>query len=346
MDGIDIAYLESDGVTVSSYGGCATHGYANDVRNRLRRLISGFGNRDALEEELTLIHWIAVRDFLKRENLNTNEIDLVGFHGHTIDHDPEKARTVQIGDGALLAHKLNIPVVNDFRSNDIRHGGQGAPLVPAFHAVLTAELEKPIAVLNIGGVANVTWVGAGDGNLLAFDTGPGNSLIDDWISRHGVGEYDISGRIAAKGSLNGAVLEQFLDHPYFKRKPPKSLDRNEFSLDLMNNNGLENGAATLNAFTVESIKISQTYFPSPVNRWIICGGGRHNRFMVSQLRDLLEQPVINADELGWQGDAIEAQAFAYLAIRSNLGLPISFPNTTGVKIPLTGGVYHVPNKEL
>ena len=172
-DGIDVAYLESDGFTISAFGGWATHPYPSEFRARLRNLILGSENQSAVEEELTLLHWSTVRDFLKQEKLNADEIDLIGFHGHTIEHDPVQSSTVQIGDGALLARKLNIPVVNDFRSNDLKHGGQGAPLTPIFHAVLAAQLEKPIAILNIGGVANVTWLGTGDDDILAFDTGPG-----------------------------------------------------------------------------------------------------------------------------------------------------------------------------
>ena len=167
-------------------------------------------------------------------------------------------------------------------------------------------------------------------------------MIDDWILQHGLGEYDVDGAIAARGSTNLSVLNTFLKHPYFKRKPPKSLDRNEFSLQLAEQCNLEDGAATLSSFAVETIKQSQVYFPTPVKQWIVCGGGRHNHFLLSQLREVLDQPVFDADDLGWQGDAVEAQAFAYLAIRSSLGLPITFPNTTGVKAPITGGVRHNP----
>ena len=341
-DGIDVAYLESDGFAISLLGNWANYSYSSEFRERLKRIPSSSINYKEVEQDLTLLHVRAVEEFLDNNKLSTEKIDLVGFHGHTIEHDPGNSVSRQIGDGKLLASKLNITVFNDFRTNDIYHGGQGAPLTPIFHARLAENLEKPLAVLNIGGVANVTWIGDGEENLLAFDSGPGNAMIDDWIIQHGWGEYDVDGTVAARGSTNLNVLKILLEHPYFRRKPPKSLDRNEFSLQLVADCSLEDGAATLSSFTVETVKQSQIHFPRPVKYWIICGGGRHNNFIFSQLREVLDEPVFNADDIRWQGDAIEAQAFAYLGIRSSLGLPISFPNTTGVTAPVTGGLRNDP----
>ena len=341
-DGIDVAYLESNGLSLSLLGGWATYPYTKSFRKQLRRINSDRSNQSGIEKELTELHYRAVQEFLNSKKLNPEEIDLIGFHGHTIEHNPEKSRSVQIGDGELLAQKLNITVFNNFRSNDIRHGGQGAPLAPIFHSKLAAQFERPLAVLNIGGVANVTWIGGHEEELWAFDTGPGNALIDDWVMQHGAGEYDVDGAIAARGSINFEALEGLLNHEYFNQNPPKSLDRNEFFMGLREDFSLEDGAATLGRFTAETVRLSQMHFPRPVTRWIVCGGGQHNKFILSQLRNNLDQPVLVADDVGWHGDAIEAQAFAYLAIRSSLGLPISFPNTTGVSTPLTGGVRHDP----
>ena len=336
-DGIDVAYIESNGSTISYLGNWGTYPYSDDFRKQLKVTKTTSANYYEIENKLTLLHSHAVQDFLNSNNLNANEIDLVGFHGHTIHHNPSKSISIQIGDGKHLAELLNITVFYDFRSNDILHGGQGAPLTPIFHSKLAETLEKPVAVLNLGGVANITWIGEGNEDLLAFDSGPGNAMIDDWIFQHDAGVFDAGGQIAASGSANQNVLKELLKHSYFERLPPKSLDRNEFSLRLLKNCNLEDGAATLSAFSVETVKLSQTYFPRPEKSWIVCGGGRHNNYILSKLRDRLKQPVVNAEEIKWRGDAIEAQAFAYLAIRSSLGLPISFPNTTGVKTPLTGG---------
>lgn len=336
-DGIDVAYIESNGSIISCLGNWGSYPYSDDFRKQLKVVNASSANYQEIENRLTLLHYHAVQDFLNANSLNANEVDLVGFHGHTIYHNPTKSISIQIGNGKHLAELLNITVFHDFRTNDILHGGQGAPLTPIFHSKLAEKFEKPVVVLNLGGVANVTWIGEGNEDLLAFDTGPGNAMLDDWIFQHDAGAYDVDGNIAASGSANQNVLKELLNHSYFERDPPKSLDRNEFSLRLLKNCSLEEGAATLSAFSVETVKLSQTYFPRPVKSWIVCGGGRHNDYILSELRERLEQPVLTAEDIEWQGDAIEAQAFAYLAIRSRFGLPISFPNTTGVKIPLTGG---------
>ena len=336
-DGIDVAYIESDGSTITCLGDSRAYPYSDDFRKQLNVNKVTSANYHQVEKILTLLHYDAVQDFLRVNKLDALEIDLVGFHGHTIQHNPDKLISIQIGDGKLLAEMLKITVFHDFRSNDIMHGGQGAPLTPIFHATLAEKHKKPLVVLNLGGVANITWIGDEDEDLLAFDTGPGNAMIDDWIFQHDAGVCDLGGRIAASGSVDQKILRQLLQHSYFGRKPPKSLDRNEFSLELLKNCSLEDGAATLSMFTIETVKLSQTYFPRPAKSWVVCGGGRHNSYILSHLRDHLEQQVFSAEDINWQGDAIEAQAFAYLAIRSSLGLPISFPNTTGVKIPLTGG---------
>ena len=302
--------------------------YTKQFREKLRALIASDSGRErdiksarkSVEDELTSLHAAAVMRFMSEENLSSTDVDLVGFHGHTIDHNPNRGCTVQIGDGPTLSRLLKLPVVHDFRSNDVWHGGQGAPLAPIFHAALFATVEKPTAVLNIGGVANVTWIGKEWHSMLSFDTGPGNALIDDWVQAHGAGDYDESGKNAAAGSVDYAILEMLLEDPYFIAHPPKSLDRNTFSGACVEGLTLEDGAATLAMFTVRSIGLAVKHFPVPPEQWIVCGGGRLNHYIMDCLTREVSCAVAGSDAMGWNGDAIEAQAFAFLAIRSILGV--------------------------
>jgi anhydro-N-acetylmuramic acid kinase len=280
------------------------------------------------------LHAEAVDHFLC-ENPRT-EVDLVGFHGHTILHRPAERRTLQIGDGALLAGRLGLDVVGDFRSADVAAGGEGAPLAPLYHAALAAALPKPIAVLNIGGVANVTWIG-GPEEILAFDTGPGNALIDDWVRRLTGSAADLDGVLARAGAVSAAHVENFLASSFFDRLPPKSLDRDDFRDVLPTGLSLEDGAATLTEMTAAAVAAAGRHFPAPAEQWLVTGGGRHNPALMEALRRRLDVPVRPVEAVGWHGDALEAQAFAYLAVRSVFGLPLSLPSTTGVPRPTCGG---------
>jgi anhydro-N-acetylmuramic acid kinase len=266
------------------------------------------------------------------------DADLIGFHGQTISHAPERGHTCQIGDGALLARLTGIKVVSDFRTADVKAGGQGAPLVPVYHQAIAADLSKPLVFLNIGGVSNVTYVDEDD--LIAFDTGPGNALLDDWMLAKTGRKFDSGGAAALKGKLNGAVLSALLSHAFFSLPPPKSLDRDAFASGAWAGLSTEDGAATLSTFTVRAIGKARDFFPRKPLRWIVCGGGRHNAFFMGELRKALGVPVEPIEKLGLDGDATEAEAFAYLAARVVRGLPLSFPGTTGVKEPMQGGVIH------
>jgi anhydro-N-acetylmuramic acid kinase len=279
---------------------------------------------------------------LARQNTAPGKVDIIGFHGQTILHEPERGRTWQIGDGPLLAGLTGIDVVNDFRSADVAAGGQGAPFVPLFHAALAAALPRPLAVLNVGGVANVTWIGeaGAEGDLLAFDTGPGNAMLDDWTLRHTGRPADLGGALAGSGRVDTGVLSALLDHAYFERPAPKSLDRDAFDPAPLERLGTADGAATLVAFTAAAVAQAQKLFPRPVKRWLIAGGGRHNPTIMAALAQRLGAAVAPVEAVGWDGDALEAQAFAYLAVRSLRGLPLSLPTTTGVSRPLTGGKLH------
>jgi anhydro-N-acetylmuramic acid kinase len=265
-------------------------------------------------------------------------VGVIGFHGQTVLHAPERRLTVQIGDGAALARHTGLDVVYDLRAADVAAGGQGAPLAPVYHRALAVRLpERPVAVLNIGGVGNVTWIGR-DGTPIAFDTGPGNALIDDWIQGRTGRAMDTDGAIAGSGRVDEDALLALLTHDYFGKVPPKSLDRNAFSLDPVRHLSLEDGAATLAAFTATSATQARAHFPEEPKLWVICGGGRRNRTLMSMIASQVESAVAPAEAAGFDGDAVEAEAWAYMAVRSLKGLPITFPGTTGVSAPLTGGV--------
>jgi anhydro-N-acetylmuramic acid kinase len=341
MDGIDAALVRTDGEVADAAGPFVTIAYDDAFRAQLRACLGGARPSEiaAVEEALTRAHADAVARLLDLAGLAPAAVDLIGFHGHTIMHAPDARRTWQIGDGALLAALTGIPVVNDFRGADVAAGGQGAPLVPLFHRALAAGLDTPLAVLNIGGVANVTWLGPG-GAVLACDTGPGNALVDDWTLRHTGARFDEGGALAATGQVDGAVLANLLDHPFFRRPAPKSLDRDAFDPAPVAGLGGAGGAATLTAFTAAAVAAVVPHLPQPPRRWLVTGGGRHNATLMAMLRDALGVPVEAVEAVGWNGDALEAQAFACLAVRSRRGLPLSLPETTGVPSPVSGGRFH------
>jgi anhydro-N-acetylmuramic acid kinase len=335
LDGIDVAFLATDGRTGVMPGPALTVPYEAGLRTRLRSVLGGQGPVAEVERELTDAHAEAVQAFLARHDVG--KVDVVGFHGHTILHRPREGRTWQIGDGARLAQRLGLDVVADFRSADVAAGGEGAPLAPAFHAGLAGGLERPLAVLNLGGVGNVTWLGAGAEEILAFDTGPGNALIDDWALRHTGSPVDRDGALARAGRVDEQAVARFLAHPFLARRPPKSLDRDDFRAFTPEHLSPADGAATLTAITAVAVAAAAAHFPAPPRRWLVTGGGRHNPALMAALARALAAPVEAVERVSWDGDALEAQAFAYLAVRSLDGLPLSFPGTTGVKAPTRGG---------
>ncbi len=349
MDGVDAALLRTDGRERVEALSFLTIPYDDGFRARLRGCLGRTDNGGPaaeVERELTDAHADAVRRLLDQAGVAPAEVELIGFHGHTIHHDPDRRITRQIGDGARLAAATGIAVVNDFRSADVAAGGQGAPLVPLFHRALAHGLPRPLAILNIGGVANVSWIGTetseseGEAEVVACDTGPGNALIDDWVLRHGLGRFDAGGALAATGQVDGPALAALMAHPWFDRPAPKSLDRDAFDPAPVAALCAADGAATLTAFTADSVARIVGHLPAPPVRWLVCGGGRHNASLMAMLADRLGVPVDSADLVGWDGDALEAQAFGYLAVRSRLGLPLSLPATTGVPAPQCGGVFH------
>ena len=342
MDGVDVALIVTDGERVGELGPSFTRPYEPAMRTELRAVLGGVGEVDRVAEAVTRVHAELVKEFLYKNRLSYGDIDVIGFHGHTILHQPEVGRTWQIGDGALLARLTGIDVVNDFRSADVAAGGEGAPLAPMYHLALARDLERPVAVLNIGGVANVTWIGTDD-SMLAFDTGPGNALIDDWMAAYGGGSMDKGGATASSGRVDDSRLETMLKHSYFNRAPPKSLDRDAFAGLKLNDLNLADGAATLTAFTVHAVLRALEHLPASPRRWLVTGGGRHNRTLMQALQTSLGVPVVPVETVGWRGDSLEAEAFGFLAVRALHDLPLSLPSTTGVRSPTKGGVRYRAN---
>jgi anhydro-N-acetylmuramic acid kinase len=344
LDGIDVAMIETDGLSRVVPGPSLTIPYPAEFRERLRGVLGAGGLVAAVEAELTRLHGDAVKAFF--EHHQELAADIVGMHGHTILHRPAERRTWQLGDGAALARRLGIDVACDFRAADVAAGGEGAPLAPLFHAALAAALPKPLAVLNLGGVGNVTWIGDAQSDeadaILAFDTGPGNALIDDWVRQHTGAAADFGGAHARAGRASVPHVMSFLEHSYFARLPPKSLDRDDFQNAIPADLSLADGAATLTEMTVAAVAAARRHFPAPARQWLVCGGGRHNPALMAALARRLAAPVRPVEAVGWDGDALEAQAFAYLAVRAAKGLPLSFPSTTGVPRPMPGGRLHHP----
>lgn len=338
LDGVDAALLETDGHNFVHPVGFVSLLYTNEERETIR---ANFGKerKDAAAEKIvTDRHIGAVQALLAQEKISAGDVEVTGFHGQTVYHNPAQCVTVQIGDAARLARETGIQTVADFRIADVKAGGQGAPLLPLYHAarIRGDNIEPPVAVLNIGGVANVTWIGAD--KIIAFDTGPGNALIDDCVQQKTGAAYDPEGALATAGTIDKKILETFLADQYFKVRPPKSLDRDHWTCDVVKKLSVEDGAATLAAFTVEAVKRALDFFPERPRQWLVCGGGRHNAFLLDYLGIVLAAPVNKVEKLGWNGDAVEAEGFAYLAVRSLLGEALSLPETTGVPGPLTGGV--------
>ncbi len=355
LDGVDVALIETDGARISAFGPGGYRPYSDEERALLRAALTdgaGLAERTSrpgalaqAEDFVTRVHAETVEAFLDAEHIARGDIAIVGFHGQTVLHKPAARLTVQIGDGAALAKRLKIPVAYDFRAADVAAGGQGAPLVPIFHQALARDLDRPhpIAVLNVGGVANVTVVDGGD--PVACDTGPDNALIDDFMRARTGSPLDRDGDEASRGKVNEDFVARVLAHPFFDLPCPKSLDRNAFAFA---NIGLPDftvadGAATLSALTAASVARVVARLPIPPRSWIVAGGGARNPTLMRMLGERLAPATVEtADAVGWSSQSIEAQAFAYLAVRTLNGLPITFPLTTGVKAPMAGGIVAKP----
>jgi len=352
LDAVDMAVLETDGEKVERFGPAGERKLSDALRNVVLE-----ATRQALAwprgepeppmfahaaEMVAEEHYTAAESFLAEHDLSWPDIDLIGMHGQTVLHerpkDGQPGRSVQLGDGAMLARLTGRPVAHDFRSADMAAGGEGAPLAPIYHLARAkaAKLAAPLAVLNVGGVANITfWLGGDE--ITAFDTGPGNGMIDLLVQARGAGRYDAGGKYASVGRADEAIVRAYLAHDYFQGPPPKSLDRYDFSLEPLEKLQLEDAAATLVAFMAEGVRLAFDTVGQAPSEVIVTGGGRHNPEIMKALTQRLPVPVKTAEDRGWRGDSIEAEAIAYLAARTFRGLPISFPGTTGVAKAMTGG---------
>ncbi len=345
MDGIDVALVESDGEAELRPGPGATYPYPAELRRELLRIAADAQRAEhdpllAEDDAVSDAHAGAIARFMDEQRLAPADVALIGLHGQTILHRPEKRFTRQLGSGARVAARLGIDTVDRFRHADVAAGGQGAPFAPLYHRALAGGLPRPLMVLNLGGVGNVTYLD--DDATIAFDTGPASALLDDWVSRHTGAPYDADGALAASGQIDRAVLAELMAHPYFALPAPKSLDRNDFHARarIVERLGLVDGAATLAAFTVESVAAALAQVPRRPARWLVTGGGRRNAFFMRELARRLGVAVDPVEAVGWDGDFIEAQCFGYLALRSVRGLPLSLPTTTGVPRPMPGGELH------
>ncbi len=344
MDGIDVALIRSDGETRVEAGPRTTFPYPEPLGHALRAVAASASEAEKpqveLERQVTDAHIAAVETFLERFAVARDSIALAGLHGQTILHRPHAGLTRQLCNGARAAAALKIDVVCDFRSADVAAGGEGAPLAPIYHAAIAAGLDRPLMILNWGGVGNVTWLGC-QGEIVAFDTGPANAMLDDFLHlRRGVA-FDADGALAQSGRVHASALDFMMRDPYFDRSPPKSLDRNHFAAlcDAIEGLSDADGAATLGAFTIEATAAAIRHVPKAPQWWLVSGGGRRNTFLMHRLAKRLGVAVEPIEVIGFDGDALEAQCFAYLALRSRRGAPLSFPTTTGVPMPTTGGVF-------
>ncbi|APO74941.1 anhydro-N-acetylmuramic acid kinase [Rhizobium etli 8C-3] len=357
MDGIDVALVRTDGEARVERGPFLGVPYDPAFRDRLKLSLEDAksilrrnerpGELATIERELTVRHASAVTEFLDRYALDRSSVDVVGFHGQTVLHRPDEALTVQLGDGRLLARETGIPIVYDMRANDMVHGGQGAPLVPVYHAALSGTIRDaklPVCFVNIGGISNLTYIG-GDGSIVAYDSGPGNTLIDQWVETNAGIPFDQGGMIASEGRIVAELAELYLENPFFTAGKRRSLDRNDFLPPSGTAAELADGARTLAYVAAASIIKSAGHLPVMPTLYIVCGGGRLNGTIMRDLVDLAarqDADVVSAEVAGFNGDAMEAEAWAYLAVRSLEGLPLTFPGTTGVKEPVSGGILARP----
>ena len=361
LDGVDMAVLETDGEAKLIFGPWAEMPMPAKTRSLLEATIKAAlvwprGEAepaifDEARQAIVDCHFQAASEFLAQNSMSFADFDALGVHGQTVLHERPQGgipgRTIQLFDGQAFADLTGVPVVCDFRTADVAAGGEGAPLAPVYHRALVknAGINLPLVVVNLGGVANISVMD--DNGITALDTGPANGLMDQWMRQHGRGDYDHEGRIAASGQVDMDIVADYMAHHYFMTPAPKSLDRYDFTLQAISNLSFEDGLATLSAFTVQSLLAGISLAGVTPETVVLAGGGRHNAHLVRQITNALAPVrVMLAEALDWRGGAIEAEAFAYMAVRSLKGLPISFPGTTGIKMPLTGGVVSYPRSAI
>ena len=348
VDGIDASIIQSDGEDKLRVLNNDFTAYDKKIISEIKDLKEKINSKKdietnknlilKIEKDITNLHANAVEKILKK---TTTKIDLVGFHGQTIYHNFNEKISKQLGDGELLSKKINLDIIYNFRENDIRNGGQGAPLTPIYHKLLRKKLniELPILFINIGGISNLTYISK-DEKIISFDSGPGNCLVDEFLQLKSKNKiiYDKDGEIAMRGKCNDIILENYLNNNYFNLQPPKSLDVKDFSLSMIRGLSVDEAVSTLSEFTVRTIVDGLNFFKEKPKKIILMGGGRKNNYFFENISKKSKIKTIDINDLTYDGDFIESQAFAYLGIRSKLKKNISYPETTGVTKPCTGGL--------
>ena len=344
LDGVDASIIKSDGYNHLEILDNNYFEYPEDFKKRLSVFIENIENKadveknikiyKSLERELTLHHSNLSQNII---NQNNYKIEIVGFHGQTIIHKPKDGYSIQMGDAKLLSQLLKQKVIHNFRSNDIKNGGEGAPLTPVYHQILLKKIQKnkPILILNIGGISNFTY--CAKDQIAARDIGPGNVLIDEFLKKTKGINYDENGKIALSGNINFDLINQFYEHEFYNVRNKHSYDRKEFDFGFIKGLEFEDAVATLTYFTALIISDNLKKSFNDEIEIILCGGGRKNNTLIKHLKNLLINKILFIDEFNINGDFIEAQAFGYLAVRSYMNRPLTYPSTTNVKNPVTGG---------
>ncbi|MAI89542.1 MAG: anhydro-N-acetylmuramic acid kinase [Hyphomonadaceae bacterium TMED5] len=349
VDAVDAAIIRTDGVTVSEFGPVSERKFTANERAAIMKAVDAArawawnGDPPLSDFEPALAALNAAHkdayDLAVAQCASYQKPEIAGVHGQTVLHRPpagdKVGATLQILNAPELRDRLGVSLAYDFRSDDVAAGGQGAPLAPVYHQALARDFEPPVAVLNLGGVANLTYIDGDD--IFGFDCGPANGPVDEWVVQHGFGTYDQDGSAARAGQVDEARLADWMSHPFFRQGYPKSLDRYDFNAGLAEGLGFQDGAATLTAFCAAGVASGISLFPKPIRKLIVCGGGRLNPVLMRELRTRCPMDVVTAEDEGWRGDSIEAEAFALLAVRHLRGLPLSFTGTTGVPEPMSGG---------
>ena len=348
ITGVEAALIKTDGIDIFEIGPSVSHPYSAELKREIQSVLGEKGQLDVqhlkeVDEHITQHHIEAVETLLRQADKNPMNIDVIGFPGHTVLHRPSQKLSRQIGNAETMLQHFEIPVVTRFAGGDLAAGGQGSPLFPSFYEAITHDMEKPLAVLTIGGLASLTAIGL-NGELIAFDVGPGNILIDTWMQQRMGAEMDFDGLWAAKGTVDERLLKKLMAHPFLSKKPPKSMDRDEFNnlLEDVEGSTIADGAATLTAFTAEALHEAVSQLPFNPKHFIVTGGGAQNPSLIKNLKQRLNGNISTAQEIGWNAQALEAQGFAFLATRTYFDLPISFPSTTGVPEATPGGTLLLP----
>ena len=348
IDGVDVALLKTNGLDNIINKGYQTYSFSKKIKNKIENFITARNSPKEITKLITDFHTSCVKDFIKKKNISLGSINIVGFHGQTIFHKPDQCWTWQLGDGQQLSNSLNIPVISNFRYRDVCLGGQGAPLVPIWHLAIINSMERekfPCVFINIGGVANITYIEDKNKIPISFDIGPGNAPLDFVMKKYFNKDFDSDGAESAHGTIALTSVNNILSDSWFDLLPPKSLDKNELDKVLtrhIKHLNPSDKAATLAKLVSSSAKKSMSFFSTPPKALYVCGGGRLNKTIMNGFNQEFGNIICSVDELGWNGDALEAGAFAYLAVRSLKGMSFTWKNTTGVSRATSGGLLSHP----